>query len=89
MHDMTLEDARAAEASPHAASAEELFQLGLNYSLGAGCMADLVTAQKWLSLAALKGSIAARICRRVLAEEMTPSDIAEAQRQAGSWIRPH
>ena len=50
---------------------------------------DLVAAQKWLNLAAMKGSVPARICRRELAGEMTPAQIAEAQRQAGRWIVPH
>jgi hypothetical protein len=37
----------------------------------------------------MKGSIAARICRRELAAEMTPSQMAESQRRAGRWIAPH
>ena len=84
-----LEDVRAVERAPHAASAEELFQLGIMYSLGMEGAPDLVTAQKWLNLAAMKGSVPARICRRELACEMTPQQLAEAQRQSRQWIVPH
>jgi TPR repeat protein len=86
---MAMEDVRAVERAPHAASAEELFQLGIMYSLGMDGAPDLVAAQKWLTLAAMKGSAPARICRRELAVEMTPLQLAEAQRQSGQWIVPH
>lgn len=86
---LAMEDIRAIERAPHAASAEDLFELGILYSLGIEGPPDLVAAQKWLSLAAIKGSAPARICRRELACEMTPSQLAEAQRQSGEWIVPH
>jgi TPR repeat protein len=89
MERVSAEELRAAERFPYAASAEALFELGLKYSLGVEGSPDLVAAQKWLSLAAMKGSAPARICRRELAREMTPEQIAEAQQQAGAWIRPH
>jgi hypothetical protein len=37
----------------------------------------------------MKGSVPARICRRELAAEMTPGEMAEAQRRAARWIAPH
>lgn len=89
MDAVSVAEARAAERSPHAASADELFHLGLLYSLGAGGPPDLVAAQCWLHLAAMKGSVPARICRRELAAEMTPGELAEAQRRAARWIAPH
>lgn len=89
MDGVAMEEARAAERTPHSASAEELFQLGIMYSLGADGAPDLVAAQKWLNLAAMKGSVPARICRRELACEMTLAQIADAQHQAGRWIVPH
>jgi uncharacterized protein len=89
MNDVALERARAAERSPHSASAEELFDLGIMYSLGIAGAPDLVEAQKWLNLAALKGSVPARICRRELAREMTPEQVAAAQRQSSAWTVPH
>ena len=89
MDHVTLAEARAAERSPHSASADELFHLGVIYSLGIEGPPDLVSAQAWLNLAAMKGSVPARICRRKLASEMTPGQMAEAQRQAGRWLAPH
>jgi TPR repeat protein len=89
MDAVSLAQARAAERAPHGASADELFQLGLMYSLGIDGEPDLIAAQSWLNLAAMKGSSAARICRRELAAEMTPCQMAEAQRRAGRWIAPH
>lgn len=90
MHGLSLEEVRAAERAPHSASAEALFELGLLHSGGAEeGEADLVTACKWLNLAALKGSAEARARRRLLAEEMTPQQIAEAHRLAAKWIAPH
>jgi hypothetical protein len=88
VHEITMAEARAAERAPHSASAEELFELGIRCSLGAEGAPDLVAAQTWLNLAAMKGSLAARICRRELASEMTPSEMAEAQRQSTRWIVP-
>ena len=89
MQAISMEEVRAAERAPHGASAEALFELGLMYSLGAEGAPDLVAAHKWLNLAAVKGSAPARVCRRELAREMSPGEIAEAQRQAGVWIVPH
>lgn len=89
MDQNALADARAAERAPHSATAEDLFNLGLLHSLGLDGPPDLVAAQAWLNLAAMKGSAAARICRRELASEMTLEQMAEAQRQASRWIAPH
>lgn len=89
MHAVSVAEARAAARSPHSASAEELFELGLICSLGLDGPPDLVAAQTWLNLAAMKGSVPARICRRELACEMTPAEMADAQRQAARWIAPH
>lgn len=89
MENVSAEALREAERFPYAADADTLFELGLAYSLGAEGVPDLVTAQKWFCLAAMKGSTPARICRRELAREMTAEDLAEAQRQAGAWIKPH
>jgi TPR repeat protein len=89
MDQTQLAEARAAERSPHSATAEDLFNLGLIYSLGLDGAPDLVAAQAWLNLAAMKGSVPARVCRRELACEMTPAQMAEAQRQVARWIAPH
>lgn len=89
MDSVSREEIRAAERSPYAARAEALFELGISCSLGAEGPPDLVAAQVWLHLAAMKGSVPARICRRELAREMTMAQISEAQRQAARWIVPH
>jgi len=71
------------------ASADNLFQLGLMYASGRGVEADLVAAHNWFNLAALRGNAAAKVYRMELAEEMTRSEVIEAQRQARQWMRRH
>jgi len=60
----------------------EWFDLGLAYSTGDGAPLDLVTAHKWLNLAALAGNAEARRLRAELARDMTPAELAEALRLA-------
>lgn len=68
---------------------DALYDLGLIYSTGNGVDVDLVTAHKWFNLAAMRGSDAARSYRAELAREMTPGEVAEAQRQAREWLATH
>jgi len=66
---------------------DALFRLGLMYSAGqGGCPMDRVSAHMIFNLAAMKGSIEARVYRKELSEEMDREDIAEAQRAARQWI---
>jgi len=66
---------------------DALFRLGLMYSTGqGGCPMDRVSAHMIFNLAAMKGSLEARIYRRELSSEMEQDDIAEAQRAARRWI---
>ena len=66
---------------------DALFRLGLAYSAGLdGCPIDRVSAHMIFNLAAMKGSIEARIYRREMSEEMDHDEIAEAQRAARRWI---
>ena len=66
---------------------EALFDLGVTYSTGRGGIGvDLIEAHKWFNLAALSGSTAGQQCRAEIAIEMTAREIAEAQRQARSWL---
>jgi TPR repeat protein len=59
------------------------FNLGVMYSRGRGVARDDVEAYKWMSLAApLEESAAAR---DRLAQDMTPAQIAEAERRAQEW----
>jgi TPR repeat protein len=71
---------------PKSASGDALFNLGVAYSTGQGAPLDLIEAHKWFNLAALKGSQLAREWRTNLAAEMSPDEIAEAQRQARAWL---
>ena len=78
-----------AEITPNAATADVLFELSMLYCIGRGVPQDYVTAHKWFNLAALKGSEDARHYRREVAAEMTPAQVAEAQRQARAWLTLH
>lgn len=66
---------------------DALFELGIAYSAGTGGAAvDLIQAHKWFNLAALGGSDRAQECRADISGEMSAREIAEAQRQARSWL---
>lgn len=64
-----------------------LYELGVLYSTGShGVAVDLIEAHKWFNLAALNGHEASQTCRSEIALEMTAREIAEAQREARSWL---
>ena len=66
---------------------DALFRLGMMYSTGqGGAPVDLVSAHMIFNLAAMKGSVEAKVYRRELSQEMDREDIAEAQRAARRWI---
>ncbi len=66
---------------------EALFELGVSYSTGrGGAPVDLIEAHKWFNLAALSGCSRGQQCRAEISIEMTAREIAEAQRQARSWL---
>jgi len=70
-----------------AASGDELFRLGLLYSTGqGGAPLDYVSAHMLFNLAAMRGSVEAKLYRKELANEMASGDVAEAQRQAREWL---
>ena len=66
--------------------ADALYTLGLAYSTGQGVGVDMVAAQKWFNLAAVRGVEAAKNWRNQLATEMTTGQIAEAQKLAREWL---
>ncbi len=68
------------------AGAEDLYRMGLNYSTGNSEALDLVQAHMFFNLAAMRGSEAAKRCRKELSEQMTTSQIAAAQRAAREWL---
>jgi TPR repeat protein len=66
---------------------DALFRLGMMYSTGqGGCPMDRVSAHMIFNLAAMKGSLEARVYRREMSQEMEREEIAEAQRAARRWI---
>ena len=58
------------------------YTLGLIYAHGRGIPKDLVEAHKWFDLA---GGLAAVKYRDIVAQFMTPAQIAEAQKLAHEW----
>ena len=73
-------------AEPASLTGDEMFRLGLAASTGVDGRLDLITAHKWFNLAALNGSDAAKTYRKELSAEMSPTEVAEAQRQAREWL---
>lgn len=68
-------------------SGDELFRMGLLYSTGqGGAPLDYVSAHMLFNLAAMRGSIEAKVYRKELSQEMEPADVAEAQRAAREWL---
>ena len=66
-------------------NADAQFILGVMYSKGQGVPQDDVQAHMWLSLAAAQSKESYRKSRDILAKQMTPAQIAEAQRLAREW----
>ena len=65
--------------------AEAQFNLGYAYDRGEGVTQDHVEAHKWFNLSAAAGHPKAGERRDLLAWQMTPEGIAEAQRLAREW----
>jgi TPR repeat protein len=61
------------------------YDLGTMYAKGQGVPQDYVSALMWYSLAAAKGLTDAAKERDMVAAQMTPAQIAEAQRLAREW----
>ena len=69
------------------ASGDDLFKMGLLYSTGqGGAPRDYVSAHMLFNLAAMRGSLEAKVYRKELSQEMASEDVAEAQRQAREWL---
>ena len=78
-------------ATPVEATAipDVLFERGLYWASGRSGVVNLVAAHKWFNLAALKGRIDAIAMRREIAEQMSETEIATAQREARAWMTAH
>ena len=67
--------------------ADSYFERGIACSTGVqGAAIDLIEAHKWFNLAAMNGSGVAQAWRAEIAEQMSPREIALAQRQARAWL---
>jgi hypothetical protein len=71
------------------ATADVYYELGIRYAVGNNVPADLVAAHKWFNIAALKGSRDAIRLRQEIAANMSPAEIAAAQRAARDWLTTH
>lgn len=70
-------------------SGETYLELGIMYASGREVTLDRIEAHKWLNIAALRGSREAVRLRAELSEEMSPAEIAAAQREARLWLSRH
>ena len=73
------------EKSAAQGEANAQFYLGLLSAFGQGGPLDLAQAHMWYSLAAGNGHVGATVYRNDLAKQMTPAQIAEAQKRAREW----
>lgn len=69
--------------------ADTFCEMGLMYATGRGCSIDLVSAHKWLNIAAIKGSDRAAELRADLAQSMSKMELAAALRAAREWMTMH
>jgi TPR repeat protein len=82
--------AAASAAEQGMLSGEEMYRLGLESSVESDSGGiDLIAAHKWFNLAAMLGNAEARAYRAELAREMSPDDVAEAQRLAREFLASH
>jgi TPR repeat protein len=66
---------------------DELFRMGLLYSTGqGGAPLDYVSAHMLFNLAAMRGSLEARVYRKEISQDMDAGEVADAQRQAREWL---
>jgi len=59
--------------------------LGVSYANGEGVPQDYVSAHMWFNLSAAQGDANAIKNRDIIAQRMTPAQIAEAQKLAREW----
>jgi TPR repeat protein len=70
-------------------SAEDCFELGMIFSVGADCAVDMIAAHQWFNIAAARGHAEAARLRREVAEQMSDAEIGQAQRAARDWLKAH
>ena len=65
------------------------FNLGSMYGNGLGVTQDYVQAHKWFNIAGANGNEQGTKIRDIIAQLMTPAQIAEAQKLAREWMEKH
>jgi TPR repeat protein len=86
---LEISDCNHAVIGEAPAGADTFYELGMMYSVGRSVPIDYVSAHKWFNLAAMQGNQDAARLRRELADQMSETEIAEAQRAARAWLRTH
>ena len=66
--------------------ADAQYQVGLHYMRGVGVRLNDIEAHKWFNLAAAKGHWRARQKLDVVAKQLKPKQLAEAERLAVEWV---
>jgi len=84
-----LNDCNHAALAQGPTGSNTLFELGMMYSVGRSVPIDYITAHKWFNLAAMQGNHDAARLRQEIAEQMSDTEIAAAQRAARAWLRAH
>ena len=65
------------------------FDLGMRYAQGYGVPEDVVLAYMWSNLAAAQGNLGGQTLKDRVEQQMTPEQIAEAQRLSREWLEAH
>ena len=86
---LEMGEADLAQMSSSGGQCEELFNLGLKYSIGIDVETDMITAHKWFNLAAVAGNERAKDYRQEISRELSSEEISEAQKLAREWISLH
>ncbi|MBB3446568.1 MULTISPECIES: sel1 repeat family protein [unclassified Rhizobium] len=84
-----MHNAEMATMGGESNSADVFCEMGLMYATGRGCEIDLVSAHKWLNIAAIKGNDRAAELRADVAAAMSKMQLAEALRAAREWMTIH
>ncbi len=84
---MSADAATQTELGTEPRTAEDMYKRGLAFSTGQGAPLDFVQAHKWFNLAALNGHGEAKAYRKEIADHMSSSEVAAAQRQAREWLK--
>lgn len=84
-----FETSNTDNASLGACETDALYRLGMRHAANASTSVERIEAHKWFNIAAMRGNEKAARLRREIAEEMSPSEIAAAQRAARVWLTLH